>query len=562
MKRRISIIGALLFFLSISVFSQKSIPQHDVSFVREQIMLDYNAVSTWVQNTGTFNQDIRTNNTPGFMFPRGSHRFAIFTTGMSIGAFINGRLRLATASWESEFQPGIIININGVPTPYTDNTFKLYKVSEEDNCQTNPDWANWGLMVPYGAPYTDVNGNLQYDPCIDTPGIHGAGQTIFICLTDGFPENHSQSTGFSGGTKPMNSEVRLTAWSFGGKVAPVLTNDQYFRWQIINKNDTAWNKTRFSIVCDPDIGDGTDDYIGCDTVRQMAYAYNSDNVDGIGTPPSYGQNPPAVGMRLLRSVKNKKSLGAEIYGCSSFCYFTSPGASGSVCESDPDQPSEAYNYMNSLKADGSPWINPLTLQQTKFTYSGNPDGSGWTEFTGRINNCGSDSGALVPSPAGDRRFVITTGKDNLTLEPGDTMDVIMTQIIAKGANNLNAVTKLFLYSDAAKQLFDYLYIDDNPALGIEPVVNPSIPSGFYLSDNYPNPFNPTTKINYGLPIDFKLEITVYDAMGNKVVKLFDGVQQAGNYTLEFNGSNLASGVYFLKMKSGAFIVTRKLMLLK
>ena len=179
-----------------------------------------------------------------------------------------------------------------------------------------------------------------------------------------------------------------------------------------------------------------------------------------------------------------------------------------------------------------------------------------------MDNCGSDSGAFVPSPGDDKRFVITTGKDNLTLEPGDTMDVIMTQIIAKGANNLNAVTKLFLYSDATKQLFDYLYIDDNPALGIEPVVNPSIPSGFYLSDNYPNPFNPATRINYGLPIDFKLEITVYDAVGNEVAKLFDGMQQAGNYTLEFNGNNLASGVYFLKMKSGAFIVTRKLMLLK
>ena len=54
----------------------------------------------------------------------------------------------------------------------------------------NPDWANWGLMVPYGAPYIDVNHNNIYEPAIDTPGIRGASQTIFVCLNNmAFPAN-------------------------------------------------------------------------------------------------------------------------------------------------------------------------------------------------------------------------------------------------------------------------------------------------------------------------------------------------------------------------------------
>lgn len=74
-------------------------------FIPEQVSLDYNNISTWIQNTGTFNQDIRTNNTPGFMWPKGSNKFTIFTTGLTIGGYVNGKLRLAAASYTGGVPP-------------------------------------------------------------------------------------------------------------------------------------------------------------------------------------------------------------------------------------------------------------------------------------------------------------------------------------------------------------------------------------------------------------------------------------------------------------------------
>ena len=567
MKRRLNTIAAfLLYILLFSAFyhphSKAFLYASDTLFIREQISLDHNRIFTWIQNTGTFNQNIGTANTPGFIWPKGTLKTAIFTSGICIAGYVNGNIRMGSSSYWGEFRPGTINISNGISIPYTDSTFKFYKVSEGDNCNNNLDWANWGLMIPYGAPYTDKNGNFQYDPCIDIPGIHTASQTVFICMTDGFLKSHNSSEGFGGGTLPLNSEVRLTAWTYGGKVSSVVSDAQFLRWQIINKNESPWESTKVSIVCDPDIGDATDDNIGCDSVRQMGYCYNSDNEDGVGNPGTYGSSPPAVGMRILRSIKNKRSLGNEVFGCTSFCYFRSSGSGGPVCESDPYDYIHAYNYMDGYKRDGTKWINPVTFTQTKFTFSGNPEnGQGWTEYLGKVDNCGSDSGSVVPSPGGDKRFILSVGRNNLTINPYDTVEVVITQLISRGVNHLNSVTKLLHYSDGVKSVFDLLYVDDNPVSSVDPQ-NPNLPTSFYLSNNFPNPFNPTTKITYGLPYDFKLEITVYDILGNEVAKIFDGTQKGGNYTLEFDGSNLSSGIYFLKFKSGAFIVTRKMMLLK
>ena len=562
-----------MLFLVFPTYAQKSITAgSDFYFIKSQTLFDYNNISTWIQNSGTFNQDIRTNNTPGFMWKKGSNRFAVFTTGLSIGTYIDGALRLATASYNGEYQPGYIRLPTGLKKlrAYSDSTFKIYKVTTGDNCINNPDWANWGSMIPYGAPYIDANLNYQYDACIDTPGVAGAGQTLFVCLTDGFPENHSQSEGLSGGTRPINAEVRLTAWAFNNECTNLFRDTQFFRWQIINKNDVKWDSTIFSLVCDVDLGDVQDDYIGCDTIRQMGYCYNSDDDDGGMFYGSYGLNPPAVGMRILRSVRNKRSNNAENFGMSSFVFFTGTGSGGVICEQDPQQPLEAYDFMKGLKKDGSSYLVPTTLQPTKFVYPGNPETfTGWSErgtdgidSLAKVNNCESYAGDVSVSPPGDRRFIISTGRPNLTINKLDTMEIIMTQLITKGNDNFDAVKKLKSNSDLVRNLFTVFYNDDNPVISHYPINSNPLPTGFYLSDNYPNPFNPATRINYGLPIDFKLEITVYDAVGNEVAKLFDGMQQAGNYTLEFNGNNLASGVYFLKMKSGAFIVTRKLMLLK
>ena len=83
-----------------------------------------------------------------------------------------------------------------------------------------------------------------------------------------------------------------------------------------------------------------------------------------------------------------------------------------------------------------------------------------------------------------------------------------------------------------------------------------------LSDSYPNPFNPTTSINYGLSNDVYVEIMVYDASGRLVDELVNQNQTAGYHSITWNASNQASGMYFAKMIAGDIVQTQKLILLK
>ncbi len=481
MKRQLIIYFLFLIILNIIVYSRPrvdnnndnvNVPPHIYPLVtKAQIPLNINNISTFIWNTGVFNQDLRTNNTPGFEWPRGTGKFAIFTTGLSIGAMYGSSIRLANASYNGEYAPGYVENSEFK----TDSRFKIYKVQAGDNEFTNPDYANWGLMVPFGAPYVDANNNHQYDPGTDVPGIKDAGQTIFVCLTDAEPSNHSSSEGFSGGTLPLFAEVHLTAWAYS---TPGLEDIQFIQWVVINKSPVQWTATRVSVVCDPDLGDANDDYIGCDTNLNLGFCYNSDNQDGSGGGITYGSNPPASGMDYFISPivytgnpldtviiynppgsENKIiKLGYKELGLTSFVYFTNTGSGPPVCENDPSSVNHAYNYMSGIKRDGTPWINPLTNLRTKFCYPGNPEqpGSGWTEYQGRIENCGGDtSGTVVtPSPSGDRRFIFNSGADNFTVNPNDTQYIVLAQMVARGSDNKNSVTLLKGLSGIAQTVYD------------------------------------------------------------------------------------------------------------
>lgn len=90
-----------------------------------------------------------------------------------------------------------------------------------------------------------------------------------------------------------------------------------------------------------------------------------------------------------------------------------------------------------------------------------------------------------------------------------------------------------------------------------------IPTKFALHQNYPNPFNPGTNINYELPITSFVELSIYTTMGKKVVTLVSEKQQAGYYKIEWNASELASGVYYYRMRSSSgFTKSKKLILLR
>jgi hypothetical protein len=88
------------------------------------------------------------------------------------------------------------------------------------------------------------------------------------------------------------------------------------------------------------------------------------------------------------------------------------------------------------------------------------------------------------------------------------------------------------------------------------------PVTYELAQNYPNPFNPTTKIEYAIPAQSKVELKVYNVIGQEVATLVNEIQAAGVHHVKFNALSLASGVYFYRLSAGDFVSVKKMVLLK
>ncbi|MBS1492287.1 MAG: T9SS type A sorting domain-containing protein [Bacteroidetes bacterium] len=108
----------------------------------------------------------------------------------------------------------------------------------------------------------------------------------------------------------------------------------------------------------------------------------------------------------------------------------------------------------------------------------------------------------------------------------------------------------------------YYHGENFPLIGISN--NNGTPEGFNLSQNYPNPFNPTTNIKFNIPVSGFTSLKVYDIIGNEVATLVNQNVQKGEYSVQFNTSelNLSSGVYFYRLTTGNFTDVKKMSLIK
>jgi hypothetical protein len=89
-----------------------------------------------------------------------------------------------------------------------------------------------------------------------------------------------------------------------------------------------------------------------------------------------------------------------------------------------------------------------------------------------------------------------------------------------------------------------------------------IPSVFQLSQNHPNPFNPSTMINYQLPMTNEVELSIYNLLGQKVATLVSERQNAGYHQVEWDASEFASGIYYYHIQAGEFLDVKKMVLVR
>ena len=109
-----------------------------------------------------------------------------------------------------------------------------------------------------------------------------------------------------------------------------------------------------------------------------------------------------------------------------------------------------------------------------------------------------------------------------------------------------------------------VYIDQVQMLGTVGItqIGNNLPKKFALSQNFPNPFNPTTKIKFDVPRNGNVLLEVYNNLGQVVKTLHNGYTNAGYYETNFDGSGLTSGIYYYKMTSQDFVQTKKMILVK
>jgi len=123
-------------------------------------------------------------------------------------------------------------------------------------------------------------------------------------------------------------------------------------------------------------------------------------------------------------------------------------------------------------------------------------------------------------------------------------------------------------ADGIPGYFDNIVVKQlQPVTSVEDYINPNIPQNLYLNQNYPNPFNPSTNISYQLSTNGFVSLTVYDLLGRQIKSLVAGVQQSGYYTVNWNGldefgNHVPSGVYLYSLKTGNFVESKKMVLMK
>ena len=194
-----------------------------------------------------------------------------------------------------------------------------------------------------------------------------------------------------------------------------------------------------------------------------------------------------------------------------------------------------------------------------------PSGKLWASVNS--GSSGKDAIYTVNTTTGAATQVGSTG-DN-TYNPAIFMDQsgVLYGLKAINTRTPNIVIRIdtvngkgdSLFSTGMKGITSMTMLSFTSGVAISP---DPVPTGFRLGQNYPNPFNPTTTIRYALPHRSHVTLTVFNTLGQQVAQLINGDIDAGYHEIQFNATNLASGVYFYRIQAGSYVETKTLCLVK
>jgi len=261
---------------------------------------------------------------------------------------------------------------------------------------------------------------------VDVPGPDVIGDQMMWCVyNDADPAAHQNE---AGSTAALGVQVEQTTFAFD-RQGP-LGNTIFIKYKITNGGSNTLDSMYVSQWADPDLGDFTDDVVGCDTLpdrtnkpRSLGYVYNGRNHDAV-----YGDVPPALGFDFLKGPVN--AIG-DTLGLTSFAKY--------INGTDPLSSGETYYWMEGLDGlnAGAPIVDPYGVT-THFMVAGDPIfplPSSW----------------LDSNPA-DRRFFMSSGP--IQMLPGQTQEVIVAVVVGQCGDRISSIKALRFTDDAAQEAFD------------------------------------------------------------------------------------------------------------
>ncbi len=406
------------------------------------VILDANNVRARLYNNGGLFWN--GNDGPLYNVPKSTPANAIFNHGLWIGGLIDGELHMVASDYGPwELWPGPL-DVQGNPPGDCSPYDRMYSVRRSDietyerNGEVTDDLRDW----PYdlGAPVVDGDGNPDNYNLAggDRPAIKG-DQTVWWIMND-MGNEHGWSL-----APPMQIEVRVTAYAYN--YPRRLQNTTFYQYEVTNRGPNEIENIFFGTWWDPDLGDGSDDYVGSDSTLGLLFVYNGDQFDGGSD--GYGDRPPAVAIQYVQGpiappdgIDNDHDgqidEPGERRGMTRFLVYWSD----STVQGNPYYGEDAYRYLRGLWLDDRPMTyggsgRGFSETPTHFMFSGDPP-----EFWSEDDPDGSGMYRNTPS---DRRGLGSTGP--FRLGPGQTEQITYAIVFSQGRDRLDSVH--LLKKDAA-----------------------------------------------------------------------------------------------------------------
>jgi hypothetical protein len=502
--------------------------------------LETSGISADFSSSGRIGWTLDMHDRPQFEIPAGSGKSTVFTGRLWIGGKSEtNQLHLAGERFSQQgfdFWPGPVSSEAEMSQAEKEKWFAVWKISLDEIEYHRTHWYETSYEMPYSialwpahgdtllgqsryiAPYMDMNGNGVYEPLSgDYPVIRG-DKAVFFVFND-MQEVHSETGGL-----PLGVEIHGMAYAFEAPNDSALKHAVFVNYQILNRSENDYDSLYLANFVDLDLGDGIDDFVGCDTTTSSYFVYNGSDVDGNGETYTYGAHPPSQAVTFL----NKPMT--------SFIYFNnSSGSSG-----DPQQAPEYYNYLQAKWKNGQPLVYGgsgypgLPGSGTERVYHMFPDDPNLTEGWNEI---------IEGNPPGDRRGLASSYIGSFPAGESICYDLAFVFGRDYEGNNLTSVTKMKAHIDQVREFYAQNF--DNNCIDLISTGSPEVkePSGNKIRC-YPNPVDTYLNFEYK-PVNINASFTLYNVLGK--------VLASGKIIRENNmisTKDLSSGMYILQVEDG------------